>query len=642
VQVVPSNLVAGPQALSKGLDSAGQDKKSIQRRRAPNAAMRQAPCASHRMDARLIGRRAAAAPAPRGARQTMRGAALRTGGSGSGGVSVDARRKQRLSPSSAGAAAAARAAAVAEPSATWPPAPPSADDPENSSSSGGEQHKVALFVEPSPFSHVSGMKNRFECLIKGLKQAGDDVVVFTPDRTPPKTFAGADVVGVLGFPMPYYRSATLLLSLGLSLRVLWTLWKQRPDVIHVSTPGVLVFAAVLYSRLFRVPLVMSYHTHIPEYIPRYMWRGLVAPMWSIIRWCTRRADLTLVTSAAMAEELARNRCRRKSIDVWQRGVDTDVFHPRYRSAAMRARMMALGGMAVVAAVGGAGGDGGSSSNGAAAESSSSSTDDDDNNNNNNDNDRNNKNNSDAAELEQGGAPILLYVGRLGAEKNVGALKEVLSRVRQAPGGARARLAIVGEGPCREQLEAGFAGDPGVVFMGLMRGRELSEAYASADVLLMPSETETLGFVALEAMASGVPVVAVAAGGLTDIITEPGRTGLLYDPGDYGAAARHAAGLVADPARRREVGANGRREVERYGWAAATRKIRESQYVRAIRVARYKLRFKRLIRRVRWAGLWRWMVGLVALAWATLAGNRAVGGSSGGGGGGGSGAAALAL
>ena len=67
--------------------------------------------------------------------------------------------------------------------------------------------------------------------------------------------------------------------------------------------------------------------------------------------------------------------------------------------------------------------------------------------------------------------------------------------------------------------------PGFAFLqGMLKGQDLSAAYASADVFLMPSETETLGFVALEAMASGLPVVAVAAGGLTDIITHPGITG----------------------------------------------------------------------------------------------------------------------
>jgi len=57
--------------------------------------------------------------------------------------------------------------------------------------------KVAIFVEPSPFSHISGMKNRFESLIKGLREAGDDVMVVTPDRTPPAEFCGARVSTLL-------------------------------------------------------------------------------------------------------------------------------------------------------------------------------------------------------------------------------------------------------------------------------------------------------------------------------------------------------------------------------------------------------------------------------------------------------------
>ncbi len=107
------------------------------------------------------------------------------------------------------------------------------------------------------------------------------------------------VVNVLGFKLPFYSSPTLLLSLGLSVRVLYHLVTSRPSIIHVSSPGLLVFAATLYAKLLRIPLVVSYHTHIPEYIPKYTWKELVHPMWSIIRWCTRASDLTLVTSAAM-------------------------------------------------------------------------------------------------------------------------------------------------------------------------------------------------------------------------------------------------------------------------------------------------------------------------------------------------------
>ncbi|KAF5840931.1 hypothetical protein DUNSADRAFT_15132 [Dunaliella salina] len=307
--------------------------------------------------------------------------------------------------------------------------------------------KVAIFVEPSPFSHVSGMKNRFESLIRGLTQAGDEVMVFTPDQAPPEEYCGAKVFSVLGFKLPFYSSPTLLLSPALSVRVLWHLCQVRPDVIHVSTPGLMVFAATLYAKALRIPLVMSYHTHIPEYIPKYTWQGLVEPMWSIIRWCTRRSDLTLVTSKAMKDELIKNMCRVKSIDVWQRGVDTEVFHPRFRSADMKARM----------------------TNGHPE------------------------------------AALLLYVGRLGAEKNLAVIKGIMEQV---PG---CRLAFVGDGPHRKELEQTFAGMP-VVFMGMMRGEALSQAYASADIFIMPSETETLGFVVLEAMASGLPVVAVAGEG----------------------------------------------------------------------------------------------------------------------------------
>lgn len=64
-------------------------------------------------------------------------------------------------------------------------------------------------------------------------------------------------------------------------------------------PGPLVFASILYAKMLAIPLVVSYHTHIPDYIPRYTWSGLVQPMWSLIRFASRMADLTLVTSKVM-------------------------------------------------------------------------------------------------------------------------------------------------------------------------------------------------------------------------------------------------------------------------------------------------------------------------------------------------------
>jgi sulfoquinovosyltransferase len=156
----------------------------------------------------------------------------------------------------------------------------------------------------------------------------------------------------------------------------------------------------------------------------------------------------------------------------------------------------------------------------------------------------------------------------------------------------------------------------LLLQGMMKGQELSEAYASADIFVMPSETETLGFVVLEAMASGVPVVAVAAGGLTDIVA-PGKTGLLYSPGEYAQAAQFVRQLIADPDTRTRIAKTARREVELFGWSAATRVLRERQYARAVRLSIGKRRFWLLALRIGVTRLARALLGVVAAMWKQI-------------------------
>ena len=117
---------------------------------------------------------------------------------------------------------------------------------------------------------------------------------------------------------------------------------------------------------------------------------------------------------------------------------------------------------------------------------------------------------------------------------------------------------------------------------MIKGEELSQAYASGDIFMMPSESETLGFVALEAMASGLAVVAVSAGGLLDIITRPGEIALMYDPSDYDTMVAHTRALINDKELRNKIASEARAEVEKFGWSAATKKLREDQYPEAIR------------------------------------------------------------
>jgi glycosyltransferase involved in cell wall biosynthesis len=165
-----------------------------------------------------------------------------------------------------------------------------------------------------------------------------------------------------------------------------------------------------------------------------------------------------------------------------------------------------------------------------------------------------------------GKPLLLYVGRLSSEKEVPRLRDVIRALPEA------RLAIVGDGPMRPELEKQFHGTP-TVFTGYLRGEALASAYASADLFVLPSKTETLGLVLLEAMASGCPVVACRAGGVPDAVHD-GATGFLFEPTDPDGlvhAVKRALGSTTDlDAIRRHA----RQDVEQHSWEGATDQLRQ--------------------------------------------------------------------
>ncbi|KAF2288553.1 hypothetical protein GH714_008479 [Hevea brasiliensis] len=384
--------------------------------------------------------------------------------------------------------------------------------------------RIALFVEPSPFAYVSGYKNRFQNFIKYLREMGDEVMVVTTHEGVPQEFYGAKLIGSRSFPCPWYQKVPL--SLALSPRIISEVARFKPDIIHASSPGIMVFGALIIAKLLCVPIVMSYHTHVPVYIPRYTFSWLVKPMWLIIKFLHRAADLTLVPSAAIGRDLQAARVTA--------GFDSESFHPRFRSNEMRWRLC----------------------NG---------------------------------EPEK---PLIVHVGRLGVEKSLDFLKSVMDRLPDA------RIAFIGDGPYREELEKMFSGMP-TVFTGMLGGEELSQAYASGDVFVMPSESETLGLVVLEAMSSGIPVVAARAGGIPDIIPpdQEGKTGFLFSPGDLDDCLGKLEPLLNNRELRETIGKAAREEMEKYDWRAATRKIRNEQYNAAIWFWRKKR--AQLLRPIQW-------------------------------------------
>ncbi|EMS55944.1 GDP-mannose-dependent alpha-mannosyltransferase [Triticum urartu] len=399
------------------------------------------------------------------------------------------------------------------------------EEPPPASEADSRPRRIALFVEPSPFAYVSGYKNRFQNFIKYLREMGDEVIVITTHEGVPDEFHGAKLIGSWSFPCPWYQKVPL--SLALSPRIIGEVARFKPDIIHASSPGIMVFGALIIAKLLCVPLVMSYHTHVPifrgELILVYLWQlysksSQLIQSSHAIEFLHRAADLTLVPSVAIGRDLQAARVTAGSniflswcmfpankIRLWNKGVDSESFHPRFRNQEMRSRL----------------------TNG------------------------------------EPDKPLIIYVGRLGVEKSLDFHKRVMDRL---PG---SRIAFIGDGP--------FSGD----------------------VFVMPSESETLGFVVLEAMSSGVPVVAARAGGIPDIIPEDqeGKTSFLYTPGDVDDCVGKVELLLSCEELRETMGKAARKEMEKFGWKAATRKIRNEQYSAAIWFWRKKR--SQLLRPLQW-------------------------------------------
>ncbi len=162
-----------------------------------------------------------------------------------------------------------------------------------------------------------------------------------------------------------------------------------------------------------------------------------------------------------------------------------------------------------------------------------------------------------------GDTVFLYVGRLAREKNIDTVLRTFLRLRH--GNERARLVLVGHGPDYQRL---YERHEGVIFVGSRVGEELARHYASADAFLFPSQSETFGNVVLEAMASGLAVVAYDEAA-AEIHIRHGENGLLAESGDIAAFLRHSSTLLNNHAYRSELGRAARRSMEGISWETVT-------------------------------------------------------------------------
>jgi glycosyltransferase involved in cell wall biosynthesis len=358
--------------------------------------------------------------------------------------------------------------------------------------------RIAIITETF-LPSTDGIVTRLCASIRWLKENGHEVLVIAPDLGV-SNFEGTPVCGIPAFSFFLYRDKKLSF---LSHKVKGFLIDFQPDLVHVVNPAFLGVSGIYYARRLKLPLIASYHTHVPKYADYYKLSFLKPALWWYFRTLHNRADLNLCTSQSVLTELREKKF--KNIHLWKRGVDTKKYHPDRFDTDIRARLTA----------------------------------------------------------GKKDKKLLLYVGRLAPEKDIEKIREVLEEREDFC------LAVVGDGPHRNFLENYFK-DTDTVFTGFLHGDELANAYASSDIFVFPSTTETLGLVLLEAMASGLPVVAAKSGPTCEQVSH-GITGLLYNP-DVPKDFVQMVTKLKDDQLRLKMGKQARTTSLTVGWDAPSKQL----------------------------------------------------------------------
>ncbi|MDF1762289.1 MAG: glycosyltransferase family 1 protein [Oleibacter sp.] len=308
---------------------------------------------------------------------------------------------------------------------------------------------------------VNGVANSLHRLVQHLNPKEFRVTIVRPSPRTNPNFASNETstekyipvypeLITRGFPIPQYPEMQIGLPAGGRINKCWH--QDPPDIVYIATEGPLGMSALRCAKALKLPVISAFHTNFHHYSGYYGMAWITRALMCWMRYFHNRTDRTLVPSNDVRTELTQRGFR--NVDWLPHGVDCDVFNPRWRCSVLRQSWGI----------------------------------------------------PDAQQLSINPSlptpSVLLFVGRVAAEKNL--LLAIESWEKLVAAGKKVKLVVVGDGPLLATLQAKY---PEIIFAGRRTGLELSKYFASADAFLMPSLTETFGLVTLEAMASGLPVVA---------------------------------------------------------------------------------------------------------------------------------------
>ena len=292
------------------------------------------------------------------------------------------------------------------------------------------------------------------------------------------------------------------------LRILDYIQREKFTEIIISTPGPVGLTGLLAAKMLNLQTSGIYHTDFPQYIRILTEDSFLESMaWRYMHWFYGQVDVVFVNSEEYRQSWIKRGFDPAKLKIFPRGLDTELFTPARRDPAFFEKFSV-----------------------------------------------------------QNGEVRLLYVGRISREKDLDILADAYRRLRDE--GLPVQLFVVGHGPYSEAFAESL---PEACLTGYLRGRELATAYASADIFVFPSTTDTFGNVIIEAQASGVPVVVSDSGGPKELV-EDKANGLITksrDVDDFTSAIR---ALVNDPALRKRMGSCARKSVTDRSWPRAFRKF----------------------------------------------------------------------